>query len=410
MKTPDGKQFDAGAPNRPLAIAGAAAQAASRQIWRFTVLVARGIGKVIATIWRLAGALDSALWRGTKLFAHWLWRLLSLIGRLMFAAGRDLLRWLPSRSGRAYTAFSAFVLVIALLAIADELRVSPSDLAGQGDTPRAPVDLQDPILARIEGRYVHLSEVRAAAVASGALRDDEVLTPQDAFGRELVEAYVEQRLLSRAAIDDGLARSPDVTRQLGAARDRILAAAYMENRIKAVVTDDAVKRLYDRESDVTRLGDEVRARQIVVATGEEAQSVMTALQAGGSFEDLARSLSIDRATATIGGDLGYFTKDMMTPALASAAFATPVGEYAPPFESEFGWHVIQVVDRRPTAGVPLGSVEDNIRRFLRRRTIADTLAALKEQNEVVYYQAAPPAEKASAPPELRTGEEKTPGG
>ena len=64
MKTPDGKQFDAGAPNRPLAIAGAAAQAASRQIWRFTVLVARGIGKVIAT--------DKNVTEPVRIISQWL--------------------------------------------------------------------------------------------------------------------------------------------------------------------------------------------------------------------------------------------------------------------------------------------------------------------------------------------------
>ncbi|HXI87487.1 MAG TPA: peptidylprolyl isomerase, partial [Parvularculaceae bacterium] len=225
-----------------------------------------------------------------------------------------------------------------------------------------------------------------------ALRDGETLTPQTAFDRDLVRTFVEQRLLARAAIDEGLQRSTQVSRQVAAARERILAAAYMDQRLAATVTDTAVQRLYNAESDVTRLGDEVRARQIVVRTGEEAEEIVNEINAGASFADLARKYSIDHATRASGGEIGYFTRDMMDPPLAAAAFSTPVGEIATPFETEFGWHILEVEDRRPTAGVPFAAVRDNIRRFLTLRTIEATVDRLKEANDVVYYPPTPPPE------------------
>ena len=388
MKTPDGREFRATLKGSPLAAAGG-------------VLLdgLRLIGKLIATIWRLAGALDSALWRGVKLFARWTWRALSVVLRVIVSATRDLVQWLPSRSGRAYSAGSAVFLIVASLWIIDELRVSPTQQGPDGSSARAPVDREDPILARIEGRYVHLSEVVSAARASGALREGETLTPKAAFDRELVESYVEQRLLARAAAEEGLQRTPSVARKLSASRDRILAAAYMEERLRAAISDETVERLYRSQSDVTRLGDEVRARHIVVETGEDVAEVMAVLEGGASFETVAREKSIDRATAPLGGEIGYFTKDMMTPVLANAAFSTPVGEIAPPFQTEFGWHVLEVLDRRSTNGVAFESVKDNIRRFLTLRTIDSTLSELKADNDVVYYQAEPePPEEA---PSLR---------
>jgi peptidyl-prolyl cis-trans isomerase C len=413
MKTPEGKQSTPGraaaALAAGLAAAGGAALHLGRFVWRLIVTVARACGKLVATIWRLAGALDDALWRGTKLSVLGLGRILAIIAHLSLRASHDFLGWLPSRSGRAYSAFSAFILIIALLWIADELNIDPQAGAGAGEA-RPPGDLEDPILARIEGRYVHLSEIVASARASGALRADETVTPHTAFERQLVQTYVEQKLLSRAAIDDGLQRDQTVTRQVGALRDRILAAAYMEKRIQAVVTDEAIENLYSRQSDVTRLGDEVRARHIVVASREDADMVIEALKAGGAFEELARKLSIDRATAAFGGDLGYFARDnSMTPELVVAAFSTPVGDLAPPFETEFGWHVLEVLDRRPTKGIPLAEVKDNIALFLRRRAIADILAELQEDNEVVYYDPEATAagddssEPLPAPPDLRPG-------
>ena len=409
MKTPDGQEFRAGIAGSPLAAAGSVLLDGLRFLGRALVFVTRAFGKLVATIWRLAGALDAALWRGVKLFARGFWRVSTLVARIIVAASRDFIRWLPSRTGRAYSAFSGFALVIMLLWIVDELRVAPSGSTIAGQRARAPVDLEDPILARIEGRYVHLSEVVSAAQASGTLRDGETLTPQAAFERELVQAYVEQRLLAGAATDDGLQRKPGISRKLSAARDRVLAAAFMEDRIASSVSDEMVEKLYARQVDVTRLGDEVRARHIVVADGAEAAAVVAALDAGGSFEELARELSIDRATAPLGGEIGYFTKDMMTPPLATAAFSTPSGERAAPFETEFGWHILEVLDRRPTNGVPLAAVKDDIRRFLTLRTIASTVSELSEENDVVFYEVELD-ERPRPPPALRPGGDSGPGG
>ncbi|MGE0408528.1 MAG: peptidylprolyl isomerase [Amphiplicatus sp.] len=388
MKTPDGQEFEAKRERAAGAVLFRLARGAVGFVWRLVVAAARGAGKLVATTWRLAAALDSALWRGAKLGASLAWRSLVAIVLVMASAFEDLAGWLPSRAGRAYAAISGVFLIIAALWIIDELRFAPAEFDAGGEG-RPPVDLDDPILARIEGRYVHLSEVAAAALASGALREGETLTAKAAFDRELVEAYVEQRLLARAALDEGLHRQTAVTRQLGAARDRILAAAYMEERLAETVTDDAVARLYRAQSDITRLGDEVRARHIVVETGAEAEEILAQLKAGASFEDLARRRSLDRSTAMIGGDLGYFTRDTREATLAAAAFSTPVGDYAPIFATEFGWHVLEVLDRRRSAGVPLAAVEDGIRRFLTRRTIDATLAALKKDHDVVYYPAEP---------------------
>ena len=398
MNTPEDSPPKNGLASEAVSGAGGALVWTARTFWRSIVLIARGAGKFVATVWRLAGALDAALWRGVRLTAATVWRFLRIIFRVSASAAGDFVRWLPTRSGRAYSAFSGIILIIASLWIIDELRVIPTDSFAAGADRRAPVDLDDPILARIDGRYVHLSEVESAARASGALRDGEKLTPQAAFSRRLVETYIEQRLLARAALDEGVHRQPQTARQLAAARERILAAAYMQSHLDAAVTDTLVEKLYADQSDVTRLGDEVRARHILVETGEEAASVIAALAAGGDFGTLARQLSKDRSTAPLGGDLGWFTRDMMVPALASAAFSTPAGDTAPPFQSEFGWHVVEVLDRRKTSGVPLESVKDNIRRFLTMRAIERTLAQLKEESDVVYYN----SEQGAGPASPRT--------
>jgi len=365
--------------NSPLAAAGGVAMDGGRVLM-----------KLIATFWRLLGALDAALWNGIKLFAATFYRLLRVVLKSIWRGFKDLVAWLPTRPGKAYSALSGIVLIIAGLWITDEVLLAPEAYQQPGEArPAAPVDKEDPILARMGGRYIHLSDVMTAAQSSGQLREGEILTPETAFSRGLVESYVEQRLLASAATAEGIQRSAPVARRLNAARDRILAASFLQRRIDAAVTPEAVEALYRAQAGVTRLGDEVKARHILVATREEAAEIMLALNAGADFAIIAREKSIDRSTAPLGGEIGYFTKDMMTPALANAAFSTEPGETAPPFETEFGWHILEISDRRGTSGVSFEAVDDNIRRFLTMRTIEQALAGLREGAKVTYYEVKP---------------------
>ena len=398
MRTPDGKEFTAKDASKSL-------DAVLHALGAAGMLLLRALGKLIITIWRLAAALDSALWRALKLLARKAVRGLAYAGLLAGAALRNLVLWLPTRMGRAYSAIFGVFMVIASLWLIDRLRMTPAISTASSSILRPPIDEDDPILARIEGRYVHLSEIEAAARAGSFLRPGEKLTPKTAFERELVESYVEQRLLAGAALDDGLQRVPSISRRVNAARDRVLASAFMERRIKDAVTPSTIKRLYERQAGVTKLGDEVRARHILVKTKEEAEEVMTLLKGGADFGALAQERSIDRATAPLGGEVGWFARAMMTPAFSKAAFSVKPGELAGPFQTEFGWHILEVTGRRPTGSAPLSKVRGGIEDFLRMRTIETTLSDLEEQNQVVYFR--PDEEQKTispAPPDLSAPE------
>ncbi len=268
---------------------------------------------------------------------------------------------------------------------------------GRARIAAPPLNLDDPILAQVRGRYVHLSDVAAAARAAGDLETDEALEPRDAFSRGFVDQYVDERLLADAATSVGLSRNPMVARRIRAARDHVLAAAYLDAQIQAASTPETIARLYEQQADIVTRGDEVRARHILVRTEDEAREILAALKDGYDFKKMARERSIDRATAPLGGEIGYFTREMMSPPLSRAAFATPKGDYARLFFTEHGWHILQVVDRRETVRPPLEDFSDQIRRYLELRTLAETLNELRRQNEVVYFRSSlePPAPSAA---------------
>ena len=90
---------------------------------------------------------------------------------------------------------------------------------------------------------------------------------------------------------------------------------------------------------------QVRAEHILVKTAVEAQKIKKEIDNGGDFEYYARVYSMCPSGRN-GGDLGYFGRGQMVPEFERAAFNTPVGAVTNPIYSQFGWHLIKVLDKR----------------------------------------------------------------
>jgi peptidyl-prolyl cis-trans isomerase C len=90
---------------------------------------------------------------------------------------------------------------------------------------------------------------------------------------------------------------------------------------------------------------EIRARQILVDTEEEANEIVAALKNGGDFAELAHR-SKEVGAGHRAGDLGYFTEESMLPVFWATATALEPGQISDPVKTEFGWHVIKVEDKR----------------------------------------------------------------
>ena len=90
---------------------------------------------------------------------------------------------------------------------------------------------------------------------------------------------------------------------------------------------------------------QVRAEHILVKTASEAQQIKKAIDEGGSFEYYAKAYSLC-PSGQRGGDLGYFEHGQMVPEFERAAFQTPVGQVSKPVYTQFGWHLIKVLDKK----------------------------------------------------------------
>ncbi len=105
---------------------------------------------------------------------------------------------------------------------------------------------------------------------------------------------------------------------------------------------------------VPTTGAQVHARHILVQTEDEAQAVLTRLQAGEDFAALARERSQNENTREAGGDLGFFHRgQLISPELEEAAFALQPGQISGVVQSQFGYHIVQVLEKAPDRPLPL---------------------------------------------------------
>lgn len=127
---------------------------------------------------------------------------------------------------------------------------------------------------------------------------------------------------------------------------------YLRDFIEVVMLREKLREQIT--ADVQPFDEQVRARHILVADEATARDIITRLQAGEDFAELARELSTDTGSAVQGGDLGWFGKGMMVPEFQDAAFAlqNPGDFTTEPVSSTFGFHIIQLLGKRESALSP----------------------------------------------------------
>lgn len=189
---------------------------------------------------------------------------------------------------------------------------------------------------------------------------------------------IDVKLLAVNAKSEGLDGEDAFKQRMQFIADRELHNAYFKKHVLDAVTDADVKARYDKEVAAMPQEEEVRARHILVKTEDEAKQIIADLDSGKDFVELAKEHSTD-PNKSEGGDLGYFSKGRMVPEFEEAAFALETGSYSKtPVQSQFGFHVIKVEDKRVAPPPSYDEVAQQVRQLVMRDKYLEVLTNAKQ--------------------------------
>ncbi|MGH6776954.1 MAG: peptidylprolyl isomerase [Bradyrhizobium sp.] len=237
----------------------------------------------------------------------------------------------------------------------------------------APVRAKDKVLAKVNDSEIRQSDVK---LAEGELGPSLAQMDPAAKAKNVLSFLIDMKLLSKAAEDKDIQNTDDFKTRMEFDRNRLLMDSLLTSEGKAAVTDDAMKKVYDKAAKQISGQEEVHARHILVKTKAEADEIEGELKKGADFAELAKKRSKDPG-ASNGGDLGFFTKDEMVPEFSKVAFALKPGQISDPVKTAFGWHIIKVEARRQRKPPSFDQMKGQIGTYLSRKAQADFVAKLR---------------------------------
>lgn len=282
-------------------------------------------------------------------------------------------------------------LVVAALGSVAAVALSPAMAQDAAKPAAAPAPkpaaggsalADDPVVARANGKEFKRSDV----IALLQQLDPQVQQmPLQMIYPQLVDQLIQAQLVTEAGYKAKLQDSADVKKRLKQAEEQFVQQAWLKAEIDKKMSPEKIKAAYDKWVKENPPQDEVRASHILVKTKEEADAIIKQLKGGADFAKLAAEKGTD-GTKEQGGDLGYFTKDRMVPDFANAAFAMKVGDVsATPVQTEFGFHVIKLADKRKQIVPTLQDATPQLRQMVAQEIAEEVVKGLEKTAKVEKF-------------------------
>lgn len=283
-----------------------------------------------------------------------------------------------SISSGAFAARHLRPLLSAMLAI-PLVAFGAGAFAQTAETPAAPAEVSpDTVLATVGGEAITEGDLLFAAEdLAGELQS----IPADQRRSFLLSVMIDMKVMANAAREAELDQTEIFARRLAYLEERALRRAFFSDVIEPAVTDEKIQAAYDAVIADFEAQPEVRARHILVETEQEAIDIRAEIEGGRAFEDAAAEYSRD-GSAQNGGDLGYFRTGMMVAPFEEAAFALEVGDISEPVQSQFGWHLIKLEDRRVSAPPTLDQVRPQVAQQVLYENFAEIVGGLKDEAQI----------------------------
>ncbi|HYN53576.1 MAG TPA: peptidylprolyl isomerase [Methylotenera sp.] len=199
----------------------------------------------------------------------------------------------------------------------------------------------------------------------------------------IINKLVDSELVYQEAQKLGLDKQADYVAREELARRELLTSAFLQDFVKKNPISDAdTKAAYEQYKKA--YGEkEYSARHILVKTETEAKDIIAQLGKGGDFAKIAKEKSLDSGSKDKGGDLGWFSPATMVKPFSDAAAVLQKGAVtASPVQTQFGWHVIKLVDTRVAQPLSYDKVKEGLQKNLQQRNLEKMMAELRSKAKI----------------------------
>jgi peptidyl-prolyl cis-trans isomerase C len=277
---------------------------------------------------------------------------------------------------RAQRTIAAAVATIAisLTACHKAEQAAPSAASGASDTPAVPA------VATVDG--VPIPRADYDAFLKNLLQGKPATDLTADQKNQVLDELIKIQLVSTQALKDGLDKDPDVKANLDVVRMRILSDAESQKFLKGKEPTDAQMHT-EYDTDIAAMDkNEYHAEHILVPTKEKAEQLIKKIKGGAKFEDVAKAESTDNSK-TNGGDLGWFTLARMVKPFGDAVKGLKKGEMTQePVQTQFGWHIIKLVDTREVTPPPFDQVKAQVSKQLIQKDLIAYVDELKKNAKI----------------------------
>ncbi|MGP1254956.1 MAG: peptidylprolyl isomerase [Kiloniellales bacterium] len=288
----------------------------------------------------------------------------------------------------AASAFALLLTAAASLALSQSAQAQAAENEAAQDQPSgaAQGDQENQLVAVVNGTEIRISDVMEMI---GRLPQNVQMQAYSNMPA-MIERTIDLELILKASEQAGLREDAVVQEQIEAISRDVLRQTYLERLAETAVTEAELREAYDTYVQENP-PEQVRARHILVESESEAQEIIGQLDGGADFAELAREKSTG-PTGENGGDLGYFERGQMVAPFAEAAFGLEPGSYTEtPVQTQFGWHVILVEDKRTGEPPSFEELQPQLRQELEQEAIQTHLTELRNSADIEVVEPEAPA-------------------
>jgi peptidyl-prolyl cis-trans isomerase C len=198
----------------------------------------------------------------------------------------------------------------------------------------------------------------------------------------VLDELISRELVYQDAMAQGLNKDKAVQEQLKNLRANIILGAALEKAMKSKpVTDAELKEIYQQQVSNYNVK-EYKARHILLKSSGEAEKVITELDMGANFAELAKKRSTG-PSAKQGGDLGWFAPQQMVSEFSQQVVKMEKGSYTKqPVQTKFGWHVIKLEDTRSAEPPSFESVKPKLKQLLEQQRLGAYIKGLRNNAKI----------------------------